>query len=1160
SLASVYSDAREHGHQGPTRTVRLPRATSSGGGTIAKSEDGERCVVAGRLCVSFSLRILRLSDGLTSISPDYRSKVGRGGHRIDAERNMWALAGFKVESVTTDVAWGRQSEPPLPGPRLHFDNKILTSARNGDLLLWDINKIGQSKYEKRARDHLRSINKLSLSSVVPYYCLTGSADGDLRVWDIRSFEKSLIRIHHIQPVRTAVFSPSQTNPLQAIVGLDNGSLYRWDLKMGHRGQLDRIPVAHAGPILSLDWCLGPSDGAPVPQSLSRQDTLTSGDIGGSSNASGTGWLASGGMDRTVKVWDLNSSGNTAHISQIPTYTLFTSFPVRRALWRPDYECELAIVSNAEFGTGSSADIGEGEERSPAQPILSSSPEVELGLQAANVPRPTDTGDPIEIWDVRRSYLAKWVVQGSTIEGGVTDTIFRDSHALWAVHSSGTFSQLDVRNSYRPIDAVPRNSVAWDAGGTIAFVSDRYSRFEVPYDDVAPAYRQGHPDALLPKKVLGDSSYKPVRQVLGSVGLGSLPEYAEMFEKLSKNYIFEETDKHFLCGHNAKIALDAGHAEAAQIWTFIQSLYDPLPPPTPAEDVIPPLSPLSLKPHILPHSHSAPASVPTVHTIQTPAPPAKTRPSTIDLAHPSRSPHHSPTPLRTPSQASSNSNSNSPHRASSSIPATGASPVSVLSSHSGSGSTRGSFVFSRRASNTSILRPRALSSYNRPSLAQSAASGAPGPLKHVGEGALDDSDSSGVSGDEARGKQKSKGKNTPPSVPEEEQPASPETKRILPPAAIRTLSASSSGASPSPSPLQNAWTGGSDGEQQSASDGEGETPSPRSTDSSDSDSGRRPSSVRLLARKSASKTRQRPGLKGRASSLVVPLPPPLIKQGSQSSIRTVTAQATGEDDAIARPASRARSQRVLSGGSLQPVQVDGLFSPTSEVPDDAEPLDDQEAREREERMRARAWVAVGAAVEGAIESGDVQTAAIVVLVCKEKLGWGNRRVVRVVESYVDLLNRLRLHSSAAHIRKYASYPDVQEPTQLQTTVYISCGKCEKPVLRQGALCASCRAPTMKCSICRLPVHAMTFLCAICAHGGHLSCYRSYLSARPPDVLRPPSPSPTLAQSRSRSLATREEGSRGGKEAARESNREGGREMEGKELVGRVCAAGCGHMCW
>ena len=35
---------------GPLKNARFPRAATNGGGTIAKSEDGERCVVSGREC------------------------------------------------------------------------------------------------------------------------------------------------------------------------------------------------------------------------------------------------------------------------------------------------------------------------------------------------------------------------------------------------------------------------------------------------------------------------------------------------------------------------------------------------------------------------------------------------------------------------------------------------------------------------------------------------------------------------------------------------------------------------------------------------------------------------------------------------------------------------------------------------------------------------------------------------------------------------------------------------------------------------------------------------------------------------------------------------------------------------------------------------------
>ena len=56
--------------------------------------------------------------------------------------------------------------------------------------------------------------------------------------------------------------------------------------MGQRGQLDRIPVAHTGPILSLDWY------TPQPE------------IEGLPSVSSEGWVATGGLDRCVKVSSL----------------------------------------------------------------------------------------------------------------------------------------------------------------------------------------------------------------------------------------------------------------------------------------------------------------------------------------------------------------------------------------------------------------------------------------------------------------------------------------------------------------------------------------------------------------------------------------------------------------------------------------------------------------------------------------------------------------------------------------------------------------------------------------------------------------------------------------------------------------------------------------
>jgi len=262
-----------------------------------------------------------------------------------------------------------------------------------------------------------------------------------------------MRIRHPTSVRGVVFSPVVWQPLQAAVGLDNGNIYRfvflchkipfllirrlrrWDLKMGQRGQLDRIPVAHSGSVTTLDWC---SSSSPTS---SGTPTATE------NTGNGQGWIVSGGLDRCVKVWDLTSLTSTVsssqHIPHKPAYVLHPSFPVRHVLWRPGYDCEIAVVSNAEFGTGSNSDMGPPIPSAPV--VVSTLPQAVSGggsghssgsdtgyrdalMKGARIPATpksapatstSGAGDAVEIWDVRRSWIAKWTVPGSAVDGGCT---------------------------------------------------------------------------------------------------------------------------------------------------------------------------------------------------------------------------------------------------------------------------------------------------------------------------------------------------------------------------------------------------------------------------------------------------------------------------------------------------------------------------------------------------------------------------------------------------------------------------------------------------------------------------------------------------------------------------------------------------------------------
>ncbi|KAF9782978.1 hypothetical protein BJ322DRAFT_186081 [Thelephora terrestris] len=728
----------------PFKSARFPRAATNGGGALARSEDGERCAVSGRE----SLRILKV------IEPEQGEKK-ETGLRVEASRNFWEGSGLKIDSSSTDVVWGHGA----------YSNKILTSAKNGEIITWDINKSSHVKYERRARDHTRAIHRISYSTIVHHYCLSGSADGDVRTWDLRDMSKSVLKIHHPTGVRTLAFSPSQSQPLNAIVGLDNGGLYRWDLRMGPRGQLDRIPVAHSGPILSLDWY--------TPQS----------GIDGLPSVSSEMWVATGGLDRCVKVWDFNSSAG-GDGSQSPIYNLHTSFPVRRVLWRPGYGCELAVVSNVDVGPGSWSDVSAVASKMPSpriaekpiqgepQPFsilseLQSNLSPKLPFEQIFSQTRNGVGDSLEIWDVRRQYIAKWLLNNSAVEGGVTDITFKDSQMLWAQHSSGAFSQFDVRDARAPLDAIPRVAASWEVTGSLAFVADKPSATELPYDDYQNGTSEGSEPALSPKR-LGDPAYISNSQNIGCIAYEPAFEDLETFERLARGYKVDGESRTETCRFNASVAYHAEQLEAAEIWLLVESLLtDLVPRPEPEKDFHS-YAQSSLSPLMgmaLPHSVSAPAAIPGLERDQSPGPDHKPKGTMSELVvYPHRnntfpSPRHRTHAELTAANTPNSSSPSSPQRPSPSLP-----PITLA------GTPIPASVFARRASATGLVpgisgsyigRPRTGSSYRRPSVsAKSVMSMAetqaglqsgggalgtsyrsPG-LRHIGDGALSDSDSSG----------------------------------------------------------------------------------------------------------------------------------------------------------------------------------------------------------------------------------------------------------------------------------------------------------------------------------------------------------------------------------------------------------------------------------
>ena len=508
-----------------------------------------------------------------------------------------------------------------------------------------------------------------------------------------------------------------------------------------------------------------------------------------------------------------------------------------------------------------------------------------------------------------------------------------------------------------------------------------------------------PDSRKEKKAaksLGDQSYRPTTQTVGAFTHDGADEDMEVIEKLARGYIYVGEDKQAICAHNAQVAADADALDAAQTWFILESLLMNLVAlPTPAPSPVPLTSPP------LTHAATAPAAIPTLGTLS-PTPSHPHRPATSDATTLVSSRKGSSPGSMSKNSDGKPSRSTSGHRSPHGVTPTSSNASSPRKSSTGLPSVPAA-IFARRESGAGLpppLRPRLPSSFRRPSFTHSTHSGqsetpSDGTRSHLslnhkqyGEGALDDSDSDESGSDAAR-------------EDNGEAIASPEAPHTPGPSARSPYGHAHRASIAHPSPLSRlamstpTWT---DEEHDDAS-----SPSPASTSDEDRDLDRRaresdddaarprrPSMLRLSRRSSArSRTRSRSSTV--ASFVASPSPASrhphrgVVKQDSQSSIRTVTAGESTpagtlsraemrRDDTIrdlaagGRPASakasslslhhRARSEALSSDVYIDGVDVDAELGEPLRTAESKRRLQSTKTRdavnEVERRLRQMAW--------------------------------------------------------------------------------------------------------------------------------------------------------------------------------------------------------------
>lgn len=307
----------------------------------------------------------------------------------------------------------------------------------------------------------------------------------------------------------------------------------------------------------------------------------------------------------------------------PTYTLYPSYPIRRVLWRPGYECELAVVAHVDFSVSSqhidhlypsSSTRGRGPS-SGLQSRVESSICLDTTVRSLSDHKVTQResksssmslseqqhSDAVELWDVRRSWLPKWSVSGTSVEGGVTgtqysamvphrilnyyhvDIEFADPYTLLAQNTNGTFTQLDMRDVTKPLDTISRALITWTPNSTLAFVIDNAPRSEIPYDDMYVqslaitytahassflfcflfTYRiSSHPTKLNHEimalvepsviKHIGDRSFQPKTQKLGWFRSPEIQSGVDTFVTLAASYMIDGDDASSSCVKNMEV--------------------------------------------------------------------------------------------------------------------------------------------------------------------------------------------------------------------------------------------------------------------------------------------------------------------------------------------------------------------------------------------------------------------------------------------------------------------------------------------------------------------------------------------------------------------------------------------------------------------------------
>ncbi|XP_059835219.1 GATOR complex protein WDR24 isoform X3 [Hypanus sabinus] len=369
------------------------------------------------------------------------------------------------------------------------ESLLATAATNGAVVTWNLGKQSRNKQDQLFNEHKRTVNKVCFHPNEVHMLLSGSQDGYMKCFDLRKRESVSTFSGQSESVRDVQFSVRDYFTFAA--SFENGNVQLWDIRRPDR--YERMFTAHNGPVFCCDW--HPDD---------------------------KGWLATGGRDKMVKVWDMTAN----RAKEI--YCVQTIASVARVKWRPEMKYHLATCSMM-------------------------------------------VDHNIYVWDIRRPYIPfAMFEEHKDVTTGIMWRHNHDPYYLLSGSKDSTLYQHMFKDASRPVDRANPEGLCYGLFGDLAFAG-KDNMFTTDSNRKTYSGDRRYPIFFFKKPDLSEQ-FANVSSALNvfETEQGSSPMY--WFVNMAQQYLLTGRSLAELCDHNAKIAKECYRYQVAQTWTMLGIVY------------------------------------------------------------------------------------------------------------------------------------------------------------------------------------------------------------------------------------------------------------------------------------------------------------------------------------------------------------------------------------------------------------------------------------------------------------------------------------------------------------------------------------------------------------------------------------------------------------